>query len=182
MSETQNYTLLKKQNEVELRQYAGYLQAEVDVIDRDYRPAIVKGFRVLAGYIFGNNIPQKNIGMKAAMQASRSRKGTMTAPDINGRDTFTVAFIMPSEHASETLPLPKDPNIRFTPFPAQQMAAIQFSGYFRQDRINRYTQRLSQWLEAQGLETEGDFIVAGYNPPWAAGFRTRNEVLIRIKS
>jgi hypothetical protein len=32
------------------------------------------------------------------------------------------------------------------------------------------------------METEGDFIVAGYNPPWVPGFMARNEVLIKIKS
>ena len=40
---------------------------------------------------------------------------------------------------------------------------------------------LSLWLEEQGLKTEGDFIVAGYNPPWIPGFLARNEVLIMIK-
>jgi hypothetical protein len=62
------------------------------------------------------------------------------------------------------------------------MAAIRFSGYFQQDRIQENKQRLSHWLEGQGMETEGDFIVAGYNPPWVPGFMARNEVLIKIKS
>ena len=62
------------------------------------------------------------------------------------------------------------------------MAAIRFSGYFQQDTILKNKQRLRQWLDEQGLETEGDFIVAGYNPPWVPGFLARNEVLIQIKS
>ena len=33
----------------------------------------------------------------------------------------------------------------------------------------------------EGMETEGDFIVAGYNPPWVPGFLARNEVLIQVK-
>ena len=43
-------------------------------------------------------------------------------------------------------------------------------------------QRLVQWLSEQGIETEGDFIVAGYKPPWVPGFLTRNEVLIQVKT
>ena len=183
MTETPKYSLLKKQNGFELRQYAGYIQAEVDVVDRDYRSAIGKGFGVLAGYIFGNNIPNQKINMTTPVQASRSRKLAMTAPvTVSGQDTFTVAFIMPSEETLETLPLPKDESIRFNRVMAHQMAVTRFSGYFQQGRIDRNKQRLNQWLETQGLETEGDFIVAGYNPPWVPGLLARNEVLIRVKA
>ncbi len=62
------------------------------------------------------------------------------------------------------------------------MAAIRFSGYFQQERIHQNKQHLSQWLEQQGIETEGDFIIAGYNPPWVPGFLARNEVLVKIKT
>jgi hypothetical protein len=61
------------------------------------------------------------------------------------------------------------------------MAAIRFSGYFQQNVINKNKQSLSQWLAEEGLETEGDFIVAGYNPPWVPGFLARNEVLVMVK-
>ena len=63
--------------------------------------------------------------------------------------------------------------------PKMPTAAIRFSGYFQQDVINKKKQSLSQWLEEEGLETEGDFIVAGYNPPWVPGFLARNEVMIK---
>jgi effector-binding domain-containing protein len=84
------------------------------------------------------------------------------------------------EYSLETLPLPKDDSIHFTPIPARQMAAIRFSGYFNQARIQKNQQRLSQWLERQGLEIEGDYIIAGYNPPWIPGFLARNEVLVSL--
>jgi len=56
------------------------------------------------------------------------------------------------------------------------------TGLFQQDAILKNIRRLRHWLDEQGLETEGDFIVAGYNPPWVPGFLARNEVLIQIKS
>jgi hypothetical protein len=65
---------------------------------------------------------------------------------------------------------------------AEVMAAIRFSGYFQKDTIQKNKQRLDQWLHEQDIETEGDFIVAGYNPPWVPGFLARNEVLIQIKT
>ena len=182
MTETPKYSVIKKQKEIELRQYSGYIQAEVDIVEKDYKSAIERGFNVLAGYIFGNNVSRQRIEMTAPVQASQSQKIAMTTPvTVTGDDSFTVAFIMPSEYTLETLPIPKDGRIRFTHIPAHQMAAIRFSGYFQQENIRKNKERLRLWLQAHGLETEGDFIVAGYNPPWIPGFLARNEVLIRIQ-
>jgi len=183
MAETPKYSVSKKQNEIEIRQYPGYIQAEVTVDEKNYKTAIEKGFSVLAGYIFGNNISRQKIEMTTPVQASQSEKIAMTTPVIvTGASNFTVAFIMPAEYTLETLPQPKDTRVHFKRFPARSMVAIRFSGFFRQEKIEKNKQRLSHWLEEQGLETEGDFIVAGYNPPWVPGFLARNEVLIQINS
>jgi effector-binding domain-containing protein len=183
MAETPKYSVSKKQNEIEIRQYSGYIQAEVTIEDTNYKSAIERGFNLLAGYIFGNNISRQKIEMTTPVQASQSEKIAMTAPvTITGESSFTVAFIMPAEYTLETLPQPKDVRIHFTQLPARSMAAIRFSGFFRQETIEKNKQRLSHWLGEQGLETEGDFIVAGYNPPWVPVFLARNEVLIQIKA
>jgi hypothetical protein len=182
MTESPKYSVIRKENEIEIRQYPGIIQAEVDVTARDYRTAIQKGFNVLAGYIFGNNAARQKIEMTAPVQASRSEKIAMTVPvTVRGDDQFTVAFIMPSAFTLETLPIPGDASIRFNPIPPQRTAAIRFSGYFNPQTIRRNRERLSQWLKRQALETEGDFIIAGYNPPWVPGFLARNEVLIGLK-
>jgi hypothetical protein len=183
MTETPKYSVIKKQKDIELRQYAGYIQAEVSVVERDYKSAIERGFSVLASYIFGNNISRQKIAMTTPVQVSQSQKIAMTTPvTVTGKDRFTVAFVMPSEYTLETLPLPKDSTIHFALVPAHQMAAIRFSGYFQPDTINKNRERLRRWLEAEALATEGDFIVAGYNPPWVPGFIARNEILIKIKA
>lgn len=182
MAETPKYSLIKKQNDIEIRQYPAYIQAEVVVDDRQYQSAIEKGFNVLAGYIFGNNVSKQKIEMTTPVQASQSEKIAMTTPvTVTGGSNFTVAFIMPSAYTLETLPRPKDSRVHFKEIPARTLAAIRFSGYFRQDLIQKNKQRLVEWLQGQGLEMEGDFIVAGYNPPWVPGFLARNEVMIQIK-
>lgn len=196
MTETPKYSVMQKDKEIELRQYPAYIQAEVDVDAIDYKTAIEQGFNILAGYIFGGNTSRQRIAMTIPVQVSESEKIAMTAPvkvsqssriamttpvTVRGNDTFTVAFIMPSEYTLDTLPLPKDNSIRFTPVPAQQMAAIRFTGYFRQDTITKNKERLGQWLAEKGLIVEGDYIIAGYNPPWVPGFLARNEVLIKVR-
>ena len=182
MTETPKYSVIKKHKEIELRQYPGTIQAEVSIFESDYKSAVEKGFGYLAGYIFGNNISRQKIEMTTPVQVAQSQKIAMTTPvTVRGDDRFTVAFIMPAEYTLDSLPLPKDNRIQFTQIPEHTMAAIRFSGYFQQNVINKNKQILSQWLEEEGLETEGDFIVAGYNPPWVPGFLARNEVMIKIK-
>jgi len=183
MTETPKYSVIKKQNEIEIRQYPAYVQAEVVIDEKLYQSAIQKGFGVLAGYIFGNNVSKQKIEMTSPVQASQSEKIAMTTPvTVTGESNFTVAFIMPSAYTLETLPQPKDSRVHFKLIPARSLAAIRFSGFFRQDTIQKNKQRLGRWLEEQGIETDGDFIVAGYNPPWVPGFLARNEVLIQIKT
>ena len=174
MTETPKYSVTTKHNNIEIRQYPGYLQAEVTVEDKSYKAAIEKGFNLLAGYIFGNNISRQKIEMTKPVQASQSEKIAMTAPvTVSGETSFTVAFIMPSKYTLETLPQPKDNRVHFTRIQARSMAAIRFSGFFRQEKIEKNKQHLRQWLDEQSLETEGDFIVAVYNPPWVPGFLAR---------
>jgi hypothetical protein len=183
MTETPKYSVVWKQGEIEIRHYPAYIQAEVVVDEKRYQSAIEKGFNVLAGYIFGDNVPKQRLEMTSPVQASQSEKIAMTTPvTVTGESSFTVAFIMPSAYTLETLPQPRDRRIHFRLITARSLAAIRFSGFFRQDTIEKNKQRLSQWLQEQGLGTEGDFIVAGYSPPWVPGFLARNEVLIQIKT
>jgi hypothetical protein len=181
MTETPKYTIIKKHKVIELRHYSGYIQAEVIVSGKDYKSAIENGFNVLAGYIFGNNIARKKIEMTTPVQVSKSQKIAMTAPvTVSGDGQFTVAFIMPAEYTLDTLPIPQDNRIHFTPVPAHQMATIRFSGFFQQNNITKNKERLSLWLQEEGLETQGDYIIAGYDPPWVPWFIARNEILIRV--
>ena len=183
MTETPKYSVIKKQGDMEIRRYPAYIQAEVAIDEKQYQSAIEKGFNILAGYIFGNNVSKQKIEMTTPVQASQSEKIAMTTPvTVTGESSFTVAFIMPSAYTLETLPQPKDSRVHFRLIPARSLAAIRFSGFFRQDRIQKNKQRLSEWLQEQGIEAEGDFIVAGYNPPWVPGFLARNEVLIQIRT
>lgn len=182
MTETPKYAVIRKHKEIEIRNYPAYIQAEVVIDEKHYQSAIEKGFNVLAGYIFGSNVSKQKIEMTSPVQASQSEKIAMTTPvTVTGESSFTVAFIMPSAYTLETLPQPKDSRIHFRLIPARSLAAIRFSGFFRQDMIQKNKQRLSQWLGEQGIEMQGDFIVAGYNPPWVPGFLARNEIMIQVK-
>lgn len=183
MTEKPEYSIIKKLGNIELRSYVPYIKAEVDVVASSYKSAIYQGFNTLASYIFGQNRSTESIAMTSPVEVSQSEKIAMTKPvTVSGEGNFTVAFIMPSEYTLDTLPVPKNPKIRLTRLESHTMAAIRFSGFFRSRRILQAKEELVYWIKKQGLEAEGDFIVAGYNPPWVPGFLARNEVMIRVRS
>lgn len=183
MTESPEYRVIKKEGVIELRQYQGYIKAEVELEARSMQMAVYKGFNILAGYIFGGNTQAEKINMTSPVVAAQSEKIAMTKPVLaSGKGTYTVAFIMPAGYSLETLPNPKDKAIRFVSIPPHQAAAIRTTGYFIEGKIKKAKQNLLEWVMKQGLQTEGDFTSAGYDPPWVPWFMKRNEVMIRIKT
>lgn len=182
MTETPKYAVIKKAAQFELRQYPAHIKAEVEVAGSTYRKAIYQGFNVLAGYIFGDNIDTEKIAMTSPVQVSNAKQIEMTKPvTVRGEGNFSVAFIMPAQYTLETLPTPKDPRVNLTKIDSGVVAALRFSGFFSERKVRKAKQKLQGWIAQEGLEAEGDFIVARYNPPWVPWFLARNEVMIPIK-
>ncbi|MDJ0916499.1 MAG: heme-binding protein [Woeseiaceae bacterium] len=66
--EEPEYELLRASDEYEIRRYAPYIVAEVDV-SGSFRSAGNKAFRILAGYIFGDNQPQAKMNMTVPVES-----------------------------------------------------------------------------------------------------------------
>jgi SOUL heme-binding protein len=62
MTESPAYTVERKDEDVEIRIYPGYILAYVNV-ETDYDRAISEGFSILAHYIFGGNRKRSKISM-----------------------------------------------------------------------------------------------------------------------
>jgi effector-binding domain-containing protein len=95
---------------------------------------------------------------------------------------FSVAFIMPSEYTLESLPEPTTPDVRITRVKLRTMAALRFSGYFSERKVSKAKKQLERWVEKEGYQSIGEFIIARYNPPWVPWFLARNEVLVEIQT
>ncbi|MCX8017922.1 MAG: heme-binding protein, partial [Rhodocyclaceae bacterium] len=79
--EEPRYQVIRKTDDYELRRYEPYLVAEVEVRGA-FAEVGKEGFRILAGYIFGDNQGQTRIEMTAPVN-QRSSDGLrieMTAP------------------------------------------------------------------------------------------------------
>lgn len=105
--ETPNYEIVTSQDAIEIRQYEPMIIAEVQMNGKR-EDAIGDGFRLLADYIFGNNIANQDIAMTAPVEQQKSTKIAMTAPvqQQSTGDDWQVSFVMPSEYTMDTLPTP----------------------------------------------------------------------------
>ncbi len=180
--ETPEYSVLNKFKNIEIRSYKEYIQAEVEITGQDYISAIEKGFGILADFIFGNNISRQKIDMTAPVEVKNPERVPMTAPvKVSGNGNYIVSFVMPKKYNIETLPEPINKDIRFRTIRANEIAAIRFSGFFNQQNILKNITSLKDWLKNENIKTEGEYIIAVYNPPWIPWFMARNEVMIQVK-
>lgn len=171
---------------IQIRDYEPQILAEV-LVEGSMGQAGNRGFRPLAGYIFGDNQAvdgaPRDISMTTPVVQSRPQEIAMTTPVTQtqqGSDLWRVAFIMPTEWTTQTLPRPNDDRVRLREFPARRMAVIRFSGGASDRRFARYESELRDWIDANEYVATGAAIFARYDPPWVPTPFRRNEVMIEI--
>lgn len=178
------YALMEKKQWYEIREYAPYIVAQVEV-EWEQKEAIENGFRQLAGYIFGGNTSKKKIDMTAPVQdIKHSEKISMTVPvmDYNNQDNqHTIQFTMPSEYTLETLPVPDNKNISFEHIQMTRRAVLRYTGLVSEKTIEQNKQKLHEMLKRDSIKSTWEFISAQYNPPLTFPFIKRNEILVDIQ-
>lgn len=177
------FTIALRDGAFELRDYPGLVVAEVSIAG-DRRAASYKGFRLLAGYIFGGNTSRQSIAMTAPVsQQPVGEKIAMTAPvtQTPAGDAWLVRFTMPSELALDTLPEPNDPRVHLRRLPATRMAVLRFSGLTGGRRVEAKEAELLAAARARNLAPDGPVTLARYDPPWTPWFLRRNEVMVAVR-
>lgn len=174
-------TVLKEGN-FEVRDYPALVVAEVTV-SGEQKEAANKGFRLLAGYIFGGNTRRQDIAMTSPVaQEPTSEKIAMTAPvtQTQNAGTWTVRFTMPSAYTLEALPKPNDPKVKLRQLPPARFAVLRFSGLARPSDVQAKSRELLAATSSRRFSAIGNVSLAQYNPPWTPWFMRRNEVMIRV--
>jgi hypothetical protein len=180
------YVATLQEGAFEVRDYPPAIIAEVTVSGAQ-REAASKGFRLLAGYIFGANNRRESIAMTAPVaQAPVGEHIGKTEPVSQSRspnsyaEEWVVRFTMPQRYRLEQLPAPNDPQVQLRALPTTRYAALRFSGRASQADFDSRTAELKAWLPAHHLQAMGTASLAQYNPPWTLWFLRRNEVLIPV--
>ncbi len=185
--EEPGFELIEQVDAFELRDYNPYIIAEV-LVSGDLDDASSKGFKLIAGYIFGDNQSKTGGEEKIRMTApvtieAASEKISMTAP-VTMEETegqWRMFFVMPSSYTMETLPTPNNDEVRLKEIAGKKMAVIRFSGFTGEEKIAKKTKALNAWMESKSIKAIGNPEIARYNPPWTLPFLRRNEVMIEFQ-
>jgi len=180
--EEAEYTVVIKEGDFEIRDYAPHVLAET-IVEGDFDEAGNKAFRRLFQYISGNNEAQDKVAMTAPVsQEAKGEKISMTVPvgqqQVGRR--WTVSFMMPASYTLETLPRPLDPEVTLRLVPARRLAAVRYSGLWSEKGYVQNKAALESWIKQRGQTPVGEPIWARYNAPFSLWFMRRNEVLIEI--
>ena len=160
--EEPEYEILQAVGDVEIRHYTSYIVAEVRVSGQS---ADEQAFRILAGYIFGNN--------------TSGEKMSMTAPvETRGAEH---AFVMERKYTMETLPKPEDERVQLRRKEPRIVAVRQFSGRWTERNISRHREALLKELTELGIEVTGSPELARYNSPFTPWFLRRNEIIVPVE-
>ena len=159
--EEPEFEVLYRADNIEFRRYDPYIVAEVSVAGDS---ADRQAFKILAGYIFGDNDAEE--------------KMSMTAPVETRGDDY--AFVMERRYSMDTLPQPVDSRIRLRTKEPRTVAVLKFSGRWTERNIAKHEQRLLADLEALGIDTIGEPELARYNSPFTPGFLRRNEIVVAV--
>lgn len=165
-TETLPYQVVKGYPDFEVRRYATANFISVTMDADSYRASSSKGFRTLAGYIFGGNAT----GQKIAMT---------TPVEMELDSTVTMKFMIPAEHDPKDLPAPNDASVQFSTERERTLAAITFSGFADDERIRTHKDQLFAALQREGIAHTGQWSFLGYDPPYRLTGR-RNEVVVEL--
>jgi hypothetical protein len=179
------YQTQLQEGNFEIREYASYLVAEVFMEGEDFDEASGDGFRILADYIFGNNLSRSSAVQMAGKAEAASENIAMTAPVKMDQgeqpDQWRMAFSLPSKWNLETAPVPNDQRVKLREVLPERMVVLQFSGRMGAHDLEEKEQELRQWATKQGITVVGSVRTARYDPPWTLPFLRKNEVQLKVE-
>lgn len=176
------YEVTARIGDVELRQYAPYVVAQV-LIPGSATEAGNKAFRILAGYIFGKNKGEKKFAMTAPVtQTAAPMKLEMSAPVIQtgAQGGYLVQFVLPRSVTLDTAPEPIDQRIVLRQVQPMRVAVIRYSGFWSDANYNRHLAQLEETLRKAGVQWSGEPVYSRYNSPFTPWFLRRNEIWLQL--
>ncbi len=181
--ERPHYSVEISEQPFELRDYAPSIVASVQV-DGSRETAVNAGFRILAGYIFGDNRTQAKIAMTAPVTQSErgGQKIAMTAPveQSLAQNGWEIRFTMPAAYTLSTLPMPRDARVHLEEVPGRRVAVITFSGFWSDSNLQSHRAQLLEFVARRHLIAVSTPVYAYYDPPWTPWFWRTNEVLVEV--
>ena len=166
LTEQHNYKVIKKFDKFEIRKYDAALFSSVKLNKKGYKESSSEGFRILAGYIFGDNDAKEKIAMTSPVVMELG-------------DSSKMMFMVPKNYNLKNLPNPNNSKIVFEKEEVKIIAAICFDGWADDEKIEKYKTILMNELANEKLNFINKFSFLGYNPPYEVMNR-RNEIVVEL--
>jgi hypothetical protein len=173
MTERQKFTVVRKYEGFEVREYLPCSLAEVKV-SADYSSAGSVAFRSLFGYISQGN--------------QRSEKIAMTAPVISAQkadkaadDEWFVSFVMPAGSTVADMPDPNDPRVVLRQLDEETCIAASFRGRTNEDVVKRKVAELRALAAKENIALSSETRICRFDPPFKPGILQYNEIVIPIQ-
>jgi len=126
-------------------------------------------FQKLFGYISGSNEGGEKIAMTTPVYSTRNENGGW------------MSFVVPNDVAKNGTPPPNSKELRVEKMAAGRFIVYRFSGSPSRSRFENARKLLAERIKLKGLKISGDYITAGYDPPFTPPSSRRNEVMIRLE-
>lgn len=181
--EEPDYRVIRRIDNVEIREYGTYVVAEV-VVTGSADSAGNDAFPILAGYIFGKNKAEKAFAMTAPVTQALAPAGAgdpASASRSSARGGYVVQFVLPRDLKRELAPEPDDARVRLREVPPGTIAAIRYSGFWSGANYADHLEQLEDVLRAAGLRWTGPPVFSRYNAPTTPWFLRRNEIWLNLQ-
>jgi hypothetical protein len=193
--EEPKYEVIVSDVQFEVRHYAPVLIAET-IVEGDMDAASSKGFRLIADFIFGNNLSsdtdkKAKIAMTAPVTVEpQSSKIAMTAPvtvepqaaesNMKTAKTWRINFVMPSQYTLANIPKPKNNAVSLREVPSKYFIVHKYSGFNTVSRVQTKTDETVEWAIKRSYKMIGTPQLSRYDPPWTLPMFRRNEIMLEI--
>jgi hypothetical protein len=172
-------TVARLGDEVEVRAYGprAAVEARVEEAGRD------RAFGLLFDYISGANDGGRKIAMTTPVATDEAgARIAMTAPVAAPARAggFAMRFFLPEGMTAATAPAPRDPRLALVDLPAQEIAALRFSGARDAAALAAAEARLAAALAASDWAPSGPAEAWFFDPPWTLPALRRNEIAVPV--
>jgi hypothetical protein len=172
MTQRQEFRVIQRFNDFEIREYLPCMIAEVKV-SGDYSSAGGIAFGSLFNYISKGNKTAEKIAMTApVIAAQREESG-------NDNEWF-VSFVMPSGSTSGHLPDPNDPRVILRELDTETCVASSFRGRATDELAKRKVAELRAAAAKENIALSDETRICRFDPPFKPGLLQYNEIVIPI--
>ena len=173
--EEPEYSIVKKTDVYEVRQYKKRTVAEVTYGEED------SGFKVLFDYISGANKGSKEVEMTIPVTQSKEIDMTVPVTQSTTDGKMSMRFFLPMQYSKQNAPEPNDERVRIIDLPAEYFAVISYSGFASDGNFKEHHKELKAALDKDGVVIKGPPIKATYNSPFTPPFLRRNEAMYPLE-